>query len=182
MGEKRDYFFTPREYLKYGDRLIEAPPLINTSLEELAEYGWYLSVYAQWLPTYAHTKIKYHFSDPDKNGYPFITFRLWHPGRVIPVTFGGATELHQKSYEFIKILMEKDLKPNFTRPPAFTLPGLTKIVTEPVAVFEKKEERQLSELEFLQEMNEKRKLALKNKSSRFSSPEAEQAAWMVANM
>jgi hypothetical protein len=160
MGEKRDFFFTPKEYLRFGDRPIKSPPLINTSLQELADLGWYLSVYATWIPGYGSTKIKYHFSDPDKNGYPFLVFRLWHPGKIMPALISSRDEQHVKSLEYIKILVERDLTPNFTKPPSFSLIQKVEYVPpmgnqEPVKIE--------SELEMITKWNDERAFSLRSR-------------------
>lgn len=107
--------FRPAEYLRFGNHLIRNPPLINTSLKELASMEWYLSVSARYVKGYDYTKIKYHFSDPDRTtGYPFLVFKFWAKGNQI---------LQEKlnPYTLIQILIQRDLTPNFSKPPIHQL-------------------------------------------------------------
>jgi hypothetical protein len=110
-----EFVFRPVEYLQFGDRPIRNPPLINTSLKELAEMEWYLSVSARYVKGYDYTKLKYHFCDPDKvTGYPFLVFKLWAKGnQVLKEKLNSGT--------LIKLLIERDLTPNFSKPPIHML-------------------------------------------------------------
>ncbi len=149
MPEK-DWFFSPREYLRFGDKPIVSKPLINTSLKELADAEWYLAVYARYVKGYGHTKVKYHFSDPDKNGNPFIVFRLWVAGNLT---------LEADGAPLLATLVVRDLTPNFSRPPSFALMPLADpqyLVQAPL----KKEE---TELEYLERTNAEK---LKNLKAR----------------
>lgn len=138
MSRETEFFLVPGEYLAGGDRPIKAPPLINTSLKELAEMGWYLTIYARYIKGYGHTKLKFHFSDPDnKKGYPYLTFRMWVKGDV--TTFEGVL-FH---------LLQADLTPNWTKVPQFNL-------VPPNA-------REESEIEYLKRINAERAKTLPKK-------------------
>lgn len=121
----REFVYTPAEYLKFGDAPIENPPLIHTSLKGLAAASWYLAVSARYIPTYGHTRVKYHFGDPDKNGNPFLVFKLWAKGNLVLTE-----KLHP--YSLIKELITRDLTPNFSKPPSFSLIPETKTETKEV--------------------------------------------------
>jgi hypothetical protein len=164
----REWVYTPAEYMKFGDAPIENPPLIHTSLKGLAAASWYLSVTARYIPTYGHTRVKYHFGDPDKNGHPFLVFKLWAKGNLL------VTErLHP--YNFIKELITRDLTPSFTKPPSFALLPEERIVTKEI-VKEVKVQAEVDEYEFLVTLNEKRKQNLKKWRGNSENPSSDGTA------
>jgi hypothetical protein len=152
----REWVFTPREYLAFGDHPIRNPPLINTSLKELAEKEWYLSVQARYRPTYGHTKIKYHFGDPDKNGNPYLVFKLWAKGNFVLLE-------KVNPYSLVKELVTRDLTPNFSKAAAFSLvpSQVEKEVVKEVQIVGTEITLE-NELEILQTLNVLRKEKLKN--------------------
>lgn len=137
----KEFVFTPNEYLRHGDKEIKSLPLINTSLRGLADAGWYLGVRARFVVGYGHTKLRFHFSDPDKSGNPFLVFKFWASGN----------KMHG---DMIELFVKHDLTPNFTKPPSFSLMPLPQYVPE-MGNQEPKE----TELEYLQRIN-KEKLEL----------------------
>jgi hypothetical protein len=149
----KEFVFTPDEYLRYGDRAIVSMPLINTSLRGLAVSGWYLSVHARYVASYGHTKLKYHFSDPDEKGNPYLVFKLWAKDNLV---------LAEKvnPYTLIKTLVDRDLTPNFSRQASFSVPPAeTQQIPKEVPVglpitLE-------NEFEILQTLNEQRREQLK---------------------
>lgn len=149
----REFIFTPTDYLVWGNHYIRNPPLINTSLKELAGASWYLAVNVRYVPTYGHSKIKYHFCDPDGKGNPFLVFKLWAKGNAI-----AQEKLNHRS--LIKTLIERDLTPWFSKPPAFSLipSQVEKEVIKEVVGTEITLE---NELEILQTLNGLRKEKLK---------------------
>lgn len=149
--------------MKFGDKKIVSPPLINTSLQGLADVGWCLSVWVSYIPSYGYTKLKYRFCDPDKNGYPYLVFKMWYQGRIFGSSIvADLDEIHQKSYELIKILVEKDLTPSFTRPTSFNLMPTVKSNTITVEK-EKLVFIEPDELEFVTRKNKEKLEALPKK-------------------
>lgn len=131
-----ELIYTPKEYMRFGDKKIYNPPLINTSFQEMSELGWMLSVQAKYCPTFNHTKLKYHFSDPDKNGHPFLVFKVWAVGNFLSKLDNRYGEFSDTEGSLVLHLLKHDLKPNFTRPPSFSLmPVDYKIVTREVVKY-----------------------------------------------
>ena len=161
MGYDRDkaFVFTPREYLKFGDKPIKSPPLINTSLKELAEMEWYLTVYAKYVKGYSHTKLKYHFGNPDGKGHPYLVFKMWASGNYLENTRPPFGDIN---YSLVELLVKHDLTPNFTKPPSFALMPLPSFVrqssNEPLIKHKSEDE-----LEYLQRTNTEKLLKLKEK-------------------
>lgn len=124
MGGTREYFFTPREYMGLGDKVIKSPPLINTSLKEMADIGWCLTVTARYVKGYNYTRLRYNFQDPNKSGWPFLIFKFWEKGCHITLSRWCEDEVHSEKKDkdgLIKILTKTDLSPSWSQPPIFTL-------------------------------------------------------------
>jgi hypothetical protein len=159
-GRERDkaFVFTPHEYLRFGNKDIKSPPLINTSLKELAEMEWYLTVYARYVKGYSHTKLKYHFGNPDGKGHPYIVFKMWAKGNYLDNVrppFGDV------NLALVQLLVKHDLTPNFTKPPSFALmplPDYIPVVQTPLIKHIPEDE-----LEYLQRTNAEKLLKLKEK-------------------
>ena len=153
-----EFIYTPSEYLSFGDAVISNPPLIHTSLKGLAASAWYLSVQARYVPTFGHTKLKYHFSDPDEKGNPFLMFKCWAKGNLIITE-----KLHPKS--LVKELVTRDLTPNFSRHASFSLMPLEqrveKITVKELPTLE-------NEYDILVALNAQRRERLKTLKSRNS--------------
>lgn len=137
MGETREYFFTPREYMKDGDKIIKSPPLINTSFQEMASLGWCLTVTARYVRGYNYTRLRYNFQDPDKQGWPYLIFKFWEKGCHIDLTRFQASPdavLQKDRAGLLAILHKKDLEPSWSKAPAFNLPMTQpqKLETSPV--------------------------------------------------
>lgn len=155
-NRNREFVYTPNEYLRFGDKAIVAMPMINTSLRGLAASGWYLSVQARYVMTYGHTKLKYHFSDPDKGGNPHLVFKLWAKGNLVITE-----KLHP--YCLIRTLFERDLTPSFDKKTSFSIPPEHSVETKEVIkeVHSGTEITLENELEILQTLNALRKEKLK---------------------
>lgn len=133
MSRVSEYIFAPKDYLVYGDKKIVAKPLINTSLAELAGEGWVLSVLVRWCPGVGYSKLKYHFGDPDKKGYPFLVFKMWEKGNQLP---SDNYVSHPSNIKLVKLLVDRDLTPNWTKHPSFQLPDLKETIIVKDLVYE----------------------------------------------
>lgn len=169
----REFVYTPNEYLRFGDKSIKSPPLINTSLKELAEMSWYLTVSARYVSGYSHSKLKYHFSNPDKQGYPFLVFKVWvkgsylhslrpnvHFDKLSPETHNPLGDIN---LSLVELFVKHDLTPAFTKPASFALmplPDYAPVMGNQEPVAEKVQE---TELEYLTRMNEEKMKVLPRK-------------------
>lgn len=73
-----DTLLQPTEYYIGKDKVFINPPLIDTSLSELAHHGWLLHIVSTWYPNaYARTKTRFRFYDP-KDGNRAMLFKYWH--------------------------------------------------------------------------------------------------------
>lgn len=125
------------DYLKYGDRVIKNPPLINTSLVELSKLGWKLEIYAKYVHDRNHTKVRYHFTSWESSN-AYLTFKVWMQGRNLQLN------------ELLLIMASNNfLQPNFNKVPSFRL----------MPVYQ--EVKELDELETLQKFNDDREERLK---------------------
>ena len=134
MSRVFDCIFLPGEYVAKGDRLIQNLPLIDTSLYKLCEAKWNLSVEKRYVQMHGRTKLRYQFYNPEKEN-SFLTFKFWIQGIV-------------ENSKLLDLILEKDLTPNFTRVPSFTI--LPSVVSEEV------KQKELSELEMLEKFNTER--------------------------
>lgn len=158
MTRFNEFFFTPKEYVGLGDKLIESPPLIRTSLKELNELGWCLNITHRYVKGYNHSRIKFHFYDPDKQGNPFITFKLWKSGPVIRMEKLSDNPDRIEAlnrHTLLKLLLEENFKFSLTKQPVFNLLPHKESVGQQV-VKEVIVHRVESEIEFLERMNNQR--------------------------
>jgi hypothetical protein len=155
----QEYIYTPGDYIRFGDKPIKSPPLINTSLYELAKAKWLLAVKVQWCAGYGYSKIKYHFGC--EGDYPYIVFRMWERGCHQPV---GTNDPEGK---LIQLLIQRDLTPNFSRPPSFALlpPEAKTVVQEVYRIADVGEQiERMEELQVAELINDIKRKQLKNGS------------------
>lgn len=146
MSRVYDTVFLPAEYCKLGDRPIVAPPLIDSSLFKLCKAGWNLAVTKRWVPSYGHTKLRYHFYDPRNDyGSDFVVYKKW-VGYLV------------SNDELIHLLHESDLTPRFTRAPSFSLQAKEAPVVQVVA--------EEDEYEMIKRFNEERAKSLRPRKKR----------------
>jgi len=74
----------PEDYIRWAslrDIRISKPPLINTSLGELAEAGWNLHIEARRIVRSGGSKVILRFRPPDGTA-PGLNFKIWYDGYV----------------------------------------------------------------------------------------------------
>lgn len=89
---------TSDQYLQAGNIKLSKPPIINTSLNELAEYGYRLFVNANFCPTLQSSKIHMTFRGHD--GFAGLTLTFWEPIRI------------RTAEDVIYFLANGDMQPN----------------------------------------------------------------------
>lgn len=168
MSRDWDTIFLPGEYCKLGDKEIKNPPLIDSSLFKLAEARWNLAVHKRWVPSFGHTKLKYHFYDPQNDyGTRFIVYKCW-VGYLV------------SNDELIHILHEKDLTPRFTRPPSFSLTPTNNKYVDPVVTHT--DLFVMDEYETIKRFNDERAQTLKPRKKNTKTSSLEEVMEKINNV